>query len=57
MRLLSATDAMIFQRLKAGKMPQWIGDPHAIHTFNYTRDAARAAATLAQTGGAPWGSW
>lgn len=42
--------ATVFERLKAGKAPQWIGNPHAIHTFTYTPDTGHALAVL---GGSP----
>ncbi|MES1190611.1 MAG: NAD-dependent epimerase/dehydratase family protein [Steroidobacter sp.] len=36
----------VFERLKAGKTPQWIGNPDAIHTFSFTPDAGKATALL-----------
>jgi len=44
----SFTHAAVFERLRAGKTPQWIGNPRAVHTFTYTPDAGRATAILAQ---------
>ncbi len=38
--------ATVFERLKAGKAPQWIGNPHAVHTFTYTPDTGHALAVL-----------
>ena len=38
--------ATVFSRLKAGKSPQWIGDPHNVHTFTFTPDAGHALAVL-----------
>lgn len=38
--------ATVFERLKAGKIPQWIGNPNAVHTFTYTSDAGRSVAML-----------
>lgn len=38
--------ATVFERLKAGKTPQWIGNPNAVHTFTFTPDAGRAVALL-----------
>jgi len=38
--------ATVFERLKAGKTPQWIGDPNTVHTFTFTPDAGRAVALL-----------
>lgn len=46
--------ATVFERLKAGKTPQWIGNPSAVHTFTYTPDAGRAVAVLGQSADA-WG--
>jgi nucleoside-diphosphate-sugar epimerase len=45
--LLSLTHSTVTERLKAGKSPQWIGDPKAIHTFTYTPDAGKTVALLA----------
>lgn len=41
---------VVFERIKARKAPQWIGNPNAIHTFTFTQDAGRAMAVI---GGAP----
>jgi nucleoside-diphosphate-sugar epimerase len=46
--------ATVFERLRAGKSPQWIGDAAAVHTFTYTPDAGRAVAVLGQSADA-WG--
>ena len=46
---LSLTNAVVFERLKAGRRPQWIGDPHAVHTFTFTPDAGRSVAVLGNT--------
>ena len=45
----SLTHATVTARLKAGKTPQWVGDPHAVHTFTYTPDAGRTVALLGNT--------
>src|SRR5690606_8320971 len=42
----SLTHATVIDRIRAGKSPQWIGDPRAVHTFTYTPDAGRALAIL-----------
>jgi len=47
---LSLAQATVVDRLRAGKSPQWVGDPDALHTFTYTPDAGR---TLAQLGPTP----
>ena len=54
---LSVTHATVFERLKAAKTPQWIGDPTTIHTFTFTPDAGRALATLGQSDDAYGQTW
>ena len=49
--------ATAFQRLKAGKAPQWIGNPNAVHTFTFTPDASHAVAVLAQSPEAYGQTW
>ena len=46
---LSLTHATVFERLRAGRTPQWVGDAKALHTFTYTPDAARSVALLGNT--------
>jgi len=46
---LSLTHSTVTERLKAGKTPQWIGEPKAVHTFTYTPDAGRSVALLGNT--------
>jgi nucleoside-diphosphate-sugar epimerase len=41
--------ATVFERLKAGKTPQWVGNPNAVHTFTFTPDAGQAVAELARS--------
>jgi nucleoside-diphosphate-sugar epimerase len=41
--------AVVFQRLKAGKTPQWIGSPNTVHTFTFTPDAGNALAVLGRS--------
>jgi nucleoside-diphosphate-sugar epimerase len=55
--LLSFPHATVFERLRKGKTPQWIGDPSAIHTFTYTPDAGRAVAVLGTEGAAYGHTW
>lgn len=43
---LSLTHSTVTERLKAGKTPQWVGDPKKIHTFTYTPDAGKTVAIL-----------
>lgn len=49
--------ATVFERLRAGKAPQWIGNPQAVHTFTYTPDAGRAIAVLGRTAQAYGQTW
>lgn len=49
--------ATVFERLRAGKAPQWIGNPHAVHTFTYTPDAGRAIAVLGRSTQAYGQTW
>lgn len=49
--------ATVFQRLKAGKAPQWIGNPNAVHTFTFTPDAGRALARLGNSAEAFGQTW
>jgi nucleoside-diphosphate-sugar epimerase len=53
----SVVDATVFQRLKAGKTPQWLGNAKAVHTFTYTPDAGRATAMLGQSQDAYGQTW
>ncbi len=46
---LSVTHATVTERLKKGKTPQWIGNPKAVHTFTFTRDAGRTLALIGNT--------
>jgi len=55
--LLSLTYSTVFEKLRAGKRPQWIGDPETVHTFSYTPDASHAVAMLAQSPGAYGQTW
>lgn len=45
---LSLLEAVFFARLRANKVPQWLGNPERVHTFTYTPDAGRALAMLGQ---------
>ncbi len=47
----------IFQRLKAGKSPQWLGKADKIHTFTFTPDAGKALAVLSQSPEAYGQTW
>ena len=54
---LSIPHIGVFERLPAGKTPQWIGDPKKIHTFTYTPDAARTLALVGNTPAAINQTW
>jgi len=47
--VLSVTHATVTERLRAGKTPQWLGNPKAVHMFTYTQDAGRTLALLGNT--------
>jgi len=49
--------ATVFERLKAGKTPQWIGNPKAVHTFTFTPDAGSAVALLGSSPAAYGQTW
>ena len=44
----SLIESVVVARLRAGKTPQWVGNPDAVHSFTYTPDAGAALARLAQ---------
>lgn len=44
----SFLESVLFARLRAGKAPQWMGDPDAVHTFTFAPDVGRALAALGQ---------
>jgi nucleoside-diphosphate-sugar epimerase len=43
---LSMIHSTVVERLRAKKTPQWIGNPHRVHSFTYTPDAGRSVAIL-----------
>ncbi|KPJ95218.1 MAG: hypothetical protein AMJ53_03275, partial [Gammaproteobacteria bacterium SG8_11] len=49
--------ATVFQRLKAGKAPQWIGRANTVHTFTFTPDAGSALAILSRSKEAYGQTW
>lgn len=53
----SFTHATVFERLRAGKTPQWIGNPNAVHTFTFTPDAGRAVGLLGTSSEAFGQTW
>ncbi|HEU0202229.1 MAG TPA: NAD-dependent epimerase/dehydratase family protein, partial [Burkholderiaceae bacterium] len=54
---LSFPHAVVFERLRRGKTPQWIGNPQAVHTFTFTPDAGRAVAVLGESANAYGHTW
>lgn len=50
----SLIESVVVARLRAGKAPQWLGHPGAVHSFTYTPDAGAAMARLALAPSA-WG--
>lgn len=53
----SLTHAIVFERLKSGGTPFWIGNPKAVHTFTWTPDAGRALAVLGRSPEAYGQTW
>jgi nucleoside-diphosphate-sugar epimerase len=47
----------VFQRLKAGKSPQWLGNADKVHTFTFTPDAGKALAVLGRSPEAYGQTW
>ena len=47
----------VFERLRAGKTPQWIGDAGTVHTFTFTPDAGHATAFLGMRDDAYGTTW
>lgn len=55
--VLSFPHVTVFERLRAGKTPQWIGNPNTVHTFTYTPDAGHAVALLGNSSEAYGQTW
>ena len=53
----SIPHATVFERLRAGKTPQWIGNPAAVHTFTFTPDTGPAVALLGNSPDAYGQTW
>jgi nucleoside-diphosphate-sugar epimerase len=53
----SMLNAIVFDRLRAKKVPQWIGNPDVPHTFTYTPDIGRTLALLGNTPDAFGQTW
>lgn len=53
----SGSHITVFERLKNGKTPQWLGNPNRVHTFTFTPDAGHALAVLARSSMAYGQSW
>ena len=45
-RTTGLLNAIVFDRLRAGKAAQWLGNPDASHSFSYTPDLGRSLALL-----------
>lgn len=43
------THSIVFERLRVGRKPQWVGNPQVIHTFTYTPDAGRFLAAAGRS--------
>ncbi len=54
---LSIVHSTVTERLKAGKSPQWLGDPKKNHSLTYTPDAGKAVALLGNTATAYNQTW
>lgn len=55
--VLSFPHSTVFERLRKGKKPQWIGDASRLHSFTFTPDAGRATALLGNRPDAYGRSW
>lgn len=55
--VLSFPHATVFERIRRGRTPQWVGDPSALHSFTYTPDAGAAVAALGQSPSAFGRTW
>lgn len=49
--------ATVYSRLAKGKSPQWIADPHKVHTFTYVPDIGKALAVLGSSEEAYGQTW
>lgn len=54
---LSLLAAILFSRLRAGKVPQWVGRPDTVHTFTFTPDIGRALVALGASPSAFGQTW
>ena len=50
-------NAIVFDRLRAGRAPQWLGNPDAPHSFSYTPDLGRSLALLSTNAAAFGQTW
>ena len=55
--ITSVTHAMVTERIRAKKAPQWIGDQKKNHSFTYTPDAGKCVAMLGNTPSAYQQTW
>jgi len=56
-RTTGMLNAIVFDRLRAGKAPQWLGNPDAQHSFSYTPDLGRSLALLGTSTAAFGQTW
>jgi len=56
-RTTGMLNAIVFDRLRAGKAPQWLGNPDAPHSFSYTPDLGRSLALLGTSTAAFGQTW
>ena len=54
---MSLLASILFSRLRAGKAPQWVGNPDAVHTFSFTPDIGRALIALGASPAAFGQTW
>ncbi len=56
-RTTGMLNAIVFDRLRAGKAPQWLGNPDVQHSFSYTPDLGRSLALLGPSAAAFGQTW
>jgi len=56
-RTTGMLNTIVFDRLRAGKAPQWLGNPDAPHSFTYTPDLGRTLALLGTSTAAFGQTW
>jgi len=56
-RTTGLLNTIVFDRLRAGQRPQWLGNPDVPHTFSYTPDVGRSLALLGTNASAFGQTW